>query len=118
MTNPMRSSASPMPACRRTGSSSRLMTGTRSLDFILFPPDPHNHENAVRSTFLPFAEIFDDGRQDGDEDDREDDELEILPDDGDVAEEIARGHEQADPQGRAEDVVAREDRVRHRADAG
>src|SRR5688572_15348164 len=118
----MLSSAPPMTSSTNFGLlrlSSRLMTGTRSSDFIdRFLRYRYHHGKRLPSTFLPLAKIFDDGRHERDGDDGEDDELEILLDDGDVAEEIPGGDEEADPQGRAEDVVSREDRVRHRADAG
>src|SRR5450759_2205656 len=60
---------------------------------------------------------FPEDRERRDEDDRKDDEREVLLHGGDVAEEVAREHADRDPQRAADHVVGEEDAVVHRADS-
>src|SRR6185436_14321928 len=92
--------------------------------------DRHRQRRAPRATgtggtrylraalTYPLSQVGDDERQQRDGDDPQDDEREILLDDGDVAERIAREQTSANPRHGTNDVVREETRVRHRADPG
>ena len=62
-------------------------------------------------------DVLDNGRHDGDHDDRDDDQAEVVLHDGQVAEEVTGEHTDEHPRDPADDVVGEELRVRHRPDA-
>ena len=63
-------------------------------------------------------DIFHHHRQDGNYDDRDDDQREILFDEGDVAEEISGDHAEGNPENGSADAEGQEARIVHGADTG
>src|SRR3954471_8945932 len=77
--------------------------------------------HSIRTRSAPHApgiQPRNDSRRDGKRDDREDHDGQIVPDDRDVAEEVARGAERANPDGRAGDTERKIAQVGHAAYAG
>jgi hypothetical protein len=62
-------------------------------------------------------QVFEDARQDRDEDDQQDHRCEVVLDDGQVAEEVAGRHQKPDPEQGADDAEAEEAAVGQPADA-